>query len=351
MNSTSFRFRTKLGLKKVRSVVLNRRLYRLDQTVAALDRKATSVLSVLHARLSLSSAYPLTTLNRALIDPSHLPDYTLNNYPLQVLGKVLGGYYASEYLSTKYPRLPNTILKSAVWGYLGPTSKANVAREWGITTWDAEAYSRGESQEDGKLRYKGAGVSAPFDWRSQRLKRSELKSPDDMLGARLEVQEMAMCHAVEAILGGVHVHNGLEEARKFIYTHFLGRHMDMAALFRFKFPEREVVRLCERLKLNAPVSRLIAETGRASVAPVFVVGVYSGRDKLGEGQGSSLSEAKFRVCRYNVLPSNANVKASANALRAWYLYQTIDFTPPSSTDQNPALNYEAALVDPGSVVV
>ena len=122
-----------------------------------------------------------------------------------------------------------------------------------------------------------------------------------MLGARLEVQEMAMCHAVEAILGGVHVHNGVEEARKFIYTHFLGRHMDMAALFRFKFPEREVARLCERLKLNPPVSRLIAETGRASVAPVFVVGVYSGRDKLGEGQGSSLSEAKFRVCRCNVL--------------------------------------------------
>ena len=44
-------------------------------------------------------------------------------------------------------------------------------------------------------------------------------------------------------------------------------------------------------------------------------------------------------------------KASANALRAWYLYQPLDMLPPSSTDQNPALEYESALVDHGSVVV
>ena len=264
--------------------------------ITALDRRATSILSALHARISLSSAYPLTTLNRALIDPTHIPDYTQNNYPLQVLGKAIGGYYAAEYLITKYPRLPNTILKSAVWGYLGPASKANVAREWGISTWDADSFDRGESQEDGKLRYKGVGVAAAtFDWRAKRIRRNELKSPEDMLGVRLEVQEMAMCHAVEAIVGGVHVHNGIEEAKKFIYAHFLGRHMDMAALFRFKYPEREVARLCERLKLYPPVSRLIAETGRASIAPVFMVGVYSGKDKLGEGQGSSLAEAKYRV--------------------------------------------------------
>lgn len=41
--------------------------------------------------------------------------------------------------------------------------------------------------------------------------------------------------------------------------------------------------------------RLLKETGRFSVSPVFVVGIYSGQDKLGEGFGSSLSMAEFRV--------------------------------------------------------
>lgn len=53
--------------------------------------------------------------------------------------------------------------------------------------------------------------------------------------------------------------------------------------------------LCSRQKLKPPVSRLIAETGRCSSSPLFVVGVYSGHEKLGEGHGSSLKEAKHIV--------------------------------------------------------
>lgn len=41
--------------------------------------------------------------------------------------------------------------------------------------------------------------------------------------------------------------------------------------------------------------RLLKETGRYSLSPVYVVGVYSGEDKLGEGFGSSLRMAEFRV--------------------------------------------------------
>ena len=37
------------------------------------------------------------------------------------------------------------------------------------------------------------------------------------------------------------------------------------------------------------------ETGRFSNSPIFVVGIYSGADKLGEGFGSSLKMAEFRV--------------------------------------------------------
>ena len=53
--------------------------------------------------------------------------------------------------------------------------------------------------------------------------------------------------------------------------------------------------------LNA-LDRLLKETGRFSNSPVYVVGVYSGADKLGEGFGSSLKMAEFRV---STLPSIA----------------------------------------------
>jgi hypothetical protein len=49
-----------------------------------------------------------------------------------------------------------------------------------------------------------------------------------------------------------------------------------------------------------------------------VVGVYSGKDMLGEGAGSSLDEARTR--------------AAAAALKAWYLYKPVEVTVPSSTE-------------------
>lgn len=44
-----------------------------------------------------------------------------------------------------------------------------------------------------------------------------------------------------------------------------------------------------------PISRLLSETGRFSNSPIFVVGIYSGADKLGEGFGASLKMAEYRV--------------------------------------------------------
>jgi len=47
--------------------------------------------------------------------------------------------------------------------------------------------------------------------------------------------------------------------------------------------------------LTTGIPRLLSETGRFSNSPIFVVGVYSGADKLGEGFGASLKMAEYRV--------------------------------------------------------
>lgn len=68
------------------------------------------------------------------------------------------------------------------------------------------------------------------------------------------------------------------------------------------------------------------------------MGVYSGREKLGEGQGSSLREAK--------------VRANTNALRAWYLYEQggWELAVPSRTE-DPEKSYVTGYMDPGAVVI
>jgi len=46
--------------------------------------------------------------------------------------------------------------------------------------------------------------------------------------------------------------------------------------------------------------RLLKETGRYSNSPIFVVGIFSGLDKLGEGFGSSLKMAEYQVGTFQV---------------------------------------------------
>lgn len=111
---------------------------------------------------------------------------------------------------------------------------------------------------------------------------------------------------MRAILASVYLHAGADRVREFFAAHIMSRHLDLHSLFTFYQPTRDLSRLCAREGFESPVARLISETGRKSSAPVFVVGVYSGHDKIGEDAGASLDEARW--------------KAAAKALKGWYLY-------------------------------
>jgi dsRNA-specific ribonuclease len=123
---------------------------------------------------------------------------------------------------------------------------------------------------------------------------------------------------VRALVGAIFLHSGRAAAKSFHQQHILSRHLDLASLFSFRHPTRDLSRLCAREGFEPPVARLLSETGRLSRHPVFVVGVYSGHDKLGEAAGSSLQEAK--------------VRAAAVALKGWYLYKPIEVTVPSDAE-------------------
>lgn len=315
--------------------------------------KTSAKLAALHARLALPSRLPLETLARTLVDPSADQALRFNNKAFQVLGNDLLGYYTSEYIICQYPRLPLAVVFAAMYAYVGPAALSSVAKEWGV---EAAAAPGGEV-DPGLLQFgrippqpqpekpaaevigtnydpdtgfrRGVGQRSMLD-----DKFGEKKPPREEKGVTLERARM---NFVRAVTGAVYLHAGRAAAKKFYRDHFMSRQLDVSALFQFRQPTLDLSRLCAREGFQAPVARIESETGRKSRTPVFVVGIYSGHDKLGEGAGASLDEARTR--------------AAVAALKGWYLYSPTMFRLPSEMEEPGAKKWTPIMVDPGDIVV
>lgn len=141
---------------------------------------------------------------------------------------------------------------------------------------------------------------------------------------------------VRAVVGALYVDQGALKAREFVHAHFLSRELDLKPLLKIEDPKLHMSFLMKRLDRERPVARLMSETGRLSKAPVFIVGVYSGTEQLGEGFGSSLKMAEFR--------------ANTQALTKYYLEEQKDFSLPSDVEREGAV-YKATPVGDTPVIV
>ncbi|KAI1127386.1 ribonuclease III [Nemania abortiva] len=332
------------------------------------DRAPRSAkLAALHARISLSSKIPLQTLARALVDPSADEHPRFNNANLAFVGASLLQYHTSEWLVTRYPRLPMAILYASMKGYAGPPALHRIARAWGVEA----AAAPGEEVDPGYLQFSydkptmvmhkwgyaraEAKELVKFKWRrgmSSRILFDDAfgetvpEQPEDKEGSNggdmkslldpEDVEKNAHANAVRAIVGAIYLHCGSETAKAFIKSHVLSRQLDLSNLFNFRLPELELIRLCARENFDPPIARLLSETGRLSRTPVFVVGIYSGRDKLGEATGPGLMQAK--------------IAASINALKSWYLYSPGELGLPSDTLAEDAAPWKPAYIDIGEII-
>lgn len=314
--------------------------------------KTSAKLAALHARLALPSRLPLETLARTLVDSTADPSLQFNNKPFQVLGNDLLGYYTSEYIISQYPRLPLAVVFAAMYAYVGPSALSSVAQGWGV---EAAAAPGGEV-DPGLLQFKRVApqpqpgnsdsgvISARDPVTGTRRGMSGRSILDDAFGEpkrrpREEegiTLERARMNFVRAVTGAVYMHCGRAAAKTFYRDHFMSRQLDVSALFQFGQPTLDLSRLCAREGFRAPVARIDSETGRRSRTPVFVVGIYSGNDKLGEGAGASLDEARTR--------------AAVAALKGWYLYSPTQFRLPSEMEEPGAEKWTPILIDPGDIV-
>lgn len=334
-------------------------------------------LNSLHARLQLpKDKFPVNTLARCLIDASADPNPACNNASLAVLGEAILRYHATEYLISKYPRLPMEVTFSATWAFISPLALSLIVRELGIEL----AAAPGGEVDPGLLQFDSHAMDHPSttskdvfegdplvpsspspgeiggELKASRLKRQTLSQrtvkgdvfgemtvkqltcawDDQPMSPQISSQavasapklsgreaiaqhnlrqppsppQRALATFARALFGALHIHLGPSAARTFFRAHVLSRHLDVSSLFYHRFPTRDLSRLCAREGFKSPVARILSETGRGSRSPVFGVGIFSGMDKLGEGSGSSLDEARIR--------------AAAAAMRGWYLYSPFE---------------------------
>lgn len=334
--------------------------------------RSSARLSALHARLVLPPRLPLETLARCLVDPSADINPNFNNASLSILGYDLLGYYTLETIICRYPRLPTEVTVAAMYAYCGPKTLAAITREWGV---EVAAAPGGEvdpgflqctRQEAGNASVNGTGTqlkdlskAAEQQIRGWRRGASSKTVYDDYFGNETKrtdtdyaerpglreedaqrkadkgvTLEQASTGFVRALMGAVYLHAGKKAAHNFFKAHILSRYLDVSKLFEFRQPTKDLSKLCAREGFESPVARILSETGRKSRHPVFVVGVFAGKDKLGEGSGGSLDEARIR--------------AAVGALKGWYLYSPLNVRVPSeATEGKP---WEPVLVDGGEVV-
>jgi dsRNA-specific ribonuclease len=313
--------------------------------------RKSAKLAALHSRLALPPKLPLETIARALVDPSADPNSHFNNASLAQVGGSILSYHVSEYLICTYPRLPMSVLYAAQYAYCGPKTLNVIGQEWGVES----AAVPGSEVDAGLLQFSKMAPGTPiskdiattradrFNWRRGLSSRVVY---DDDFGDLVNVKkdesaslptEDAYSNFVKAVVGAVFVHGGRESAKNFVKQHVLSRHLDLASLFQFKEPVKELAKLCHREDFEYPVARLVSETGRHSRTPVFVVGIFSGTDKLGEGAGASLMEARIRAC--------------VEALKAWYLYSPgNNARVPSDMEKPHAKGWEPVHIDMGEVI-
>lgn len=235
---------------------------------------------------------------------------------LATVGNSLLGMLATEHLHLRYPNLPTRVLKAAVSAYVGPSTLSDVGAELGLSAqgilrWNKQA----RTPAGGNLTQKRGGRGAL----PRQLSSSSTPAASTASQMRTLLSRDVAADAMRALVAVIFQEQGLSAARRFVTSHFLHRSLNLARLLKFNDPKRALSSTCAKYGKQPPQSRMIAESGRLSISPVFVVGVWSGVTKIGEGSGSSIRMAEFR--------------AAEDALRRLYLTEMPlgDFDLPSCT--------------------
>ncbi|KAJ3350782.1 hypothetical protein HDU83_009411 [Entophlyctis luteolus] len=207
-------------------------------------------------------------------------DDSLSDEKNALLGERLLGFYLTQFVMLKYPALPAHAVESTVRAYCGESALLSVGRNLGVPE---------------VMRWKKTADIPP--------------QTDATAVTSANSAPVVVARVVQSLVGAIFTEHGAKAVAAFIRTHILSRQLDIVSHLKLNLNPKGTLRaILAEQKRPSPVSRMLQETGRLSSNPVFIVGVYSGIEKIGQGFGSSIAMAETRAFK--------------NALEIHYLRET-----------------------------
>lgn len=201
-------------------------------------------------------------LTEALTHRSYLnefPKWRLpHNERLEYLGDAVLELLITEELFIKFPNYPEgklTVLRAALVNY---QILAKVAEGVGLS--DFLLMSRGERKDTGKAR------------------------------------EVILANAIEAVIGAMHLDQGLEKVRPFVKKYVLVNLDEVVKTKSYRDAKSELQELIQEKMRLTPNYRVISETGPAHKR-IFTMGVYFQGKLIAEGTGASKQEAEVEAAK------------------------------------------------------
>ncbi|KAJ3259262.1 hypothetical protein HDU77_001917 [Chytriomyces hyalinus] len=237
----------------------------------AKDSEIMAKFAAFSARSGITLSHP--SLLAALTHKSYRPVSADNSVSEEsraasqrnrILGAKLLEFHVLNYVMLKFPVMPAHGVESLVDSYVGDKALVSVGRNLGVPS--IMRWKKSDTLEEG--------------------------------AAGLPGQVIVVARVIQALVGAIYQEKGAKGVDSFVKTHILSRTVDVGAHLKLQInPKGTLRQILADAKREAPVSRLLKETGRLSTSPVFIVGVYSGIEKLGEGYGSSMAMAETRACK------------------------------------------------------
>jgi ribonuclease-3 len=209
----------------------------------------------------------VTFINKALLKQAFIHRSYINenrasglehNERLEFLGDAVLELVITDYLYKRFPTMNEGELTSLRSALVNADTCSLVAQKLGAN--DFLLLSRGESKDMGRAR------------------------------------QYILANTLESIIGAIYMDQGYEVAQKFILNHITpltediiekGTWIDAKSLFQEKAQEFEGI---------TPQYKTIKETG-PDHDKHFTVGVYLGKDEIGEGEGKSKQDAEQEAAR------------------------------------------------------
>ncbi len=117
-----------------------------------------------------------------------------------------------------------------------------------------------------------------------------------------KARDLILANAFEALLGAIYLDLGFEVVKKFVADHILYKLEDILQNHHFIDAKSHLQELAQEKFLITPTYETVVETG-PDHNKKFVVAVFVGKNKIGEGSGNSKQKAQISAAA-NALENN-----------------------------------------------